>query len=186
MSGSEVRLPSTTHESSLNTSSSATEFAFSIPDTSSYFEVWLQEVKTSPKDLLQSFGRDVCDHRSLGEFRFEGTLRVEGYAMGPLYSPTGTLILSEGAEVESNIVVATAIIDGVLHGDIHAKKRVELGRTARVFGDIETATLSIQQGALFEGRCRFLPAPREAHAEEETHSADQGQETKVLAAAAGR
>jgi len=57
------------------------------------------------------------------------------------------------------IFVATAIVDGLLRGDIRATERVELGSQARVIGNIETPALAIQPGAMFEGQCHFLPPP---------------------------
>ena len=84
---------------------------------------------------------------------------MDGYASGSLRSLTGTLIVGESGEVESDIMVATAIVDGFLRGDIHATERVELGSHAKVFGNIKSPALSIQPGAVFEGDCHFLPSP---------------------------
>ena len=105
----------------------------------------------------------------------KGTLRVDGPAAGQLRSLTGTLILGEAADVDSNVVVATAIIDGSLHGDIHATERVELQSHAKVFGNIESPALAIQPGAVFEGQCRFLPSPAKSGKSDQQES-DQSQE----------
>jgi cytoskeletal protein CcmA (bactofilin family) len=142
----------------LSQSSPSGEFADFLPDTSSYFEVWLADLH-QPLHNLAPQPPAVDDEHAPSEFRFEGTLQVDGYAKGLVHSLTGTLILGEAAELESNIVVATAIINGRVLGDIHATERVELLSHARVIGNIETPALAIQPGAVFEGECHYLPSP---------------------------
>ena len=151
----------TTENFRLDQSSVSVDFADSLSDTSAHFEAWLAELKPareSPKNLAPQ-APVVEAAPAAVEFRFEGILRVDGYAKGPLHSLTGTLILSEAAELESDIFVATAIIDGCLRGDIHATERVELLSHARVIGNIESPAVAIQPGAVFDGECHFLPAP---------------------------
>jgi cytoskeletal protein CcmA (bactofilin family) len=164
----------TVEDSPLNQSFTSAEFADFLPDTSHYFEVWLENIRpslepnknhTPPRELT------VANAPAPGECRiegtFEGTLRVDGYVTGFLRSLTGTLIVGESGEVESDIVVAIAIIDGFLRGDIHATERLELGRHARVFGKIESPALSIAPGAVFEGECHFLPSHFKADSEDD-------------------
>lgn len=152
-------------EAPLNGSSSAADF---LPDTSQYFEAWLENLKPSlepnknhsqPETVA---GAPTADAFTSGEFRFEGTLRVDGYASGFLRSLTGTLIVGESGEAEGDMIVATVIIDGCVRGNIHATDRVELGSHARVFGKIESPAISIAPGAVFEGECHFLPSPFKA------------------------
>ncbi len=173
MSDPDGRVPSLSAEDSPLNRSSAAEFAPSLPDT---FAAWLAELKPAfDQQELVSARPAAEDAPQPGEFRFEGTLRVDGSAAGQLRSLTGTLILGEAADVDSNVVVATAIIDGSLHGDIHATERVELQSHAKVFGNIESPALAVQPGAVFEGQCRFLPAPAKSGKSDQQES-DQSQE----------
>ena len=148
-------------DSPLNQPANSTEFVDVLLDTSSYFEAWLEGLKPTlePQKNPVPTSLGVDDAPPVGELRFEGTLRVDCYVTGRLRSLTGTLIVSETAEIESDIFVATAIIDGVMHGDIYATERVELQSHAKVFGYIESPALTIQPGAIFEGQCHFLPSP---------------------------
>lgn len=93
-----------------------------------------------------------------GEVAFKGMLRVDGHMTGSIISEKGTLIVSSGGQVDANINVAVAKINGTIHGDIVANERLELGRTAQVHGDIQTSALIIEQGAIFEGNCRMSGA----------------------------
>ncbi len=93
-----------------------------------------------------------------GEANFKGMLRVDGRVSGRINSQDGTLIVSAGGQVEADIEVAVAKINGTVKGDIKARGRIELGRTARVTGDLQTPALIIEQGALYEGNCRMTAA----------------------------
>lgn len=157
-------------ESHREQSSTTREFADLLTDVSQYFEVWQEDLKPklAPDTSHRKLGQlTVVPEPAPGAFRFEGILRIDGYASGSLISQTGTLIVGESGEVESNIAVATAIVDGFLRGDIHATERVELGSHARVFGNIRSPALSIQPGAVFEGECHFLPPLYQANIEAE-------------------
>lgn len=91
-----------------------------------------------------------------GEASFKGMLRVDGHLSGRVSSQDGTLIISTNGQVDANIEVAVAQIFGTVNGDITATKRIEMGRVAKVTGNIQTPALVIENGALFEGSCRMM------------------------------
>lgn len=91
-----------------------------------------------------------------GEANFKGMLRVDGGLSGRVSSADGTLIVSTNGRVDANVEVAVAQIFGTVNGDITASKRIEMGRVAKVTGNIQTPALVIEQGALFEGSCRMV------------------------------
>ena len=138
--------------------SATSEFADSLSHTSSYFETWLEDLKPAVEPSKNPAPDQfvVENKQPAGGFRFEGNLRIDGYVRGQIRSLTGTLTLGEGAELESDIVVAAAIIDGSLRGDIRASERVELLSHARVTGNIESPAIAIHPGAFFEGECHYL------------------------------
>jgi cytoskeletal protein CcmA (bactofilin family) len=90
-----------------------------------------------------------------GEANFKGMLRVDGRVSGRINSQDGTLIVSAGGQVDADVAVAVAKINGTVNGDIRATTRIELGRTAQVNGNVQTPALVIEQGAIFEGSCRM-------------------------------
>jgi len=91
-----------------------------------------------------------------GEANFKGMLRVDGTLSGRVSSDDGTLIVSTNGRVEANVEVAVAQIFGTVNGDITASKRIEMGRVAKVTGNIQTPALVIENGAVFEGSCRMV------------------------------
>lgn len=132
----------------------------SLPDTSQCFEAWLDSLRPAAKPTAP-----------VSQFNFEGTLRLDCKVTGAVHSVSGTLIVSESAEVEADVVVATAIIEGLVRGQIRATERVKLGSKARVIGNIETPMLAIQPGAMFAGQCNYLPPLRKGE-DAERASAD--------------
>ena len=91
-----------------------------------------------------------------GEANFKAMMRVDGHLSGRINSTSGTLIVGANGKVDANIEVAIAIVHGTVNGDIIATQRLELGRAAQLNGNIQTASLMIEPGAVFEGSCKMI------------------------------
>jgi cytoskeletal protein CcmA (bactofilin family) len=105
-----------------------------------------------------------------GETNFHAMLRVDGHLIGTVSSDNGTLIVGTNGQVDANVAVAAAMINGSVNGDIVATEKLQLGRTARVLGNIQAPRLIIEEGAILEGGCSMLRAretEEEAVAEDE-------------------
>ena len=93
-----------------------------------------------------------------GETTFQAMLRVDGHLTGSIASENGTLIVGSTGRVDANIHVAAATINGTVNGDIIASERLELGRTARIVGNVQSPRLVIEDGAVLEGTCSMIRA----------------------------
>ena len=89
-----------------------------------------------------------------GKLTFEGTVRIDGTFSGEIFTED-TLIVGEGASVTAQIEAGTLIVYGDIEGDVRTKKLLELHAPARLHGNVETASLVIDQGVTFEGSCRM-------------------------------
>ncbi len=97
-----------------------------------------------------------------GKYTFSGTVMLNAKFHGEIVS-TDTLIVGEKGVVNANIRAGSVVISGQVVGNVLATERVELKRTARVFGDLETPVVVIEEGVLFEGHCRMTKTkPTEA------------------------
>jgi cytoskeletal protein CcmA (bactofilin family) len=103
-----------------------------------------------------------------GEASFKTMLRVDGRFSGRIASTGGNLIVGSGGQVDANIEVAVATIHGIVTGDIIASDRIELGRAAKLTGNIQTPSLMIEQGAVFEGSCKMTQAKAAVTAPDKT------------------
>jgi cytoskeletal protein CcmA (bactofilin family) len=124
-----------------------------ISQTSHQFDRWANDVKPSlecDSEPAESIG--PAPEASVPE----GTLRIDCHVKGRLDAGSGTLIVGRLGHCEAEVFVGTALVDGVVTGNIHASKLVALGSEACVIGDIEAPTILIRRGAMFEGRCHML------------------------------
>jgi cytoskeletal protein CcmA (bactofilin family) len=90
-----------------------------------------------------------------GDITFTGGLRVDGRVKGSVVAAdgkSGTLVLSEQAQIEGEIRVSHVVINGTVVGPIHAGEYLELQAKGNVTGDVYYKTLEIQLGAVVQGR----------------------------------
>jgi cytoskeletal protein CcmA (bactofilin family) len=87
-----------------------------------------------------------------GELEFEDTMRIDGKFNGRIVSKN-ELIVGESAHVEGEVHVGRIAISGTVVGKITADQRVEIHRNGKVYSDIDTPNLIIEEGAIFQGNC---------------------------------
>src|SRR5579872_1917163 len=110
-----------------------------------------------------------------GKLSFEGTVRIDGKLSGEIFTDD-TLIIGEGAEVNAEINVGAVVIEGTVHGNVNAKRSVEIHTPGKVIGNISTPSLFIEKGVIFEGNCQMeqsgaaasKPRPAQARVAEAT------------------
>ena len=159
--------------------SDAPEFQSSYPQTqsspSALYGSETPNTVSRPATDSENIARDIKDGKlsgfvghgtSLtGDTSFQMMLRVDGHLTGTVTSDGGTLIVGNNGQLDANVSVGVAQINGTINGDVAATERIQLGRTARVVGNIATPKLVIEDGAIFEGGCTMLKA-REAQEKE--------------------
>lgn len=89
-----------------------------------------------------------------GRYTFSGTVMLNGRFKGEI-SSTDTLIIGDKGVMNGDIRAGQVLISGEVVGNVSAAERVELKRTARVFGDVEAPVVVVEEGVLFEGHCRM-------------------------------
>jgi cytoskeletal protein CcmA (bactofilin family) len=90
--------------------------------------------------------------RITGKLAFEGTVRIEGQVEGEI-AAQDTLTIGESAMVKAKVTGASIIVHGQVTGDITARTRLELRAPCKVVGNLNTPSVVIQEGAVFEGQC---------------------------------
>jgi cytoskeletal protein CcmA (bactofilin family) len=98
-----------------------------------------------------------------GNITFSGGLRVDGHVRGSVVASdgkSGTLVLSEQAQIEGEIRVSHVVINGTVVGPVHAAEYVELQSKANVTGDVHYKTLEIHLGAVVQGRLVYQDEAR--------------------------
>jgi cytoskeletal protein CcmA (bactofilin family) len=116
-------------------------------------------VPAAGKDNLNAFLGDGTSFK--GTLTFEGTVRIDGRLEGEIFTKD-TLVVGEGAQVSATIHAGTVVISGTIHGNITAERKIEIHASGRLYGNICTPSLVIEEGVIFEGSCSMgRPTPEE-------------------------
>ncbi len=94
-----------------------------------------------------------ADISIVGDLSSEGEVQVDGFIDGDIR--TKTLLIGESARIKGEIVGDTVRVYGRFTGQIKARA-VTLAKSARVVGNILHETLSIEDGAFLDGRCKRM------------------------------
>jgi cytoskeletal protein CcmA (bactofilin family) len=112
------------------------------------------------KDEINAFlGRDT---EFEGKLSFTGAVRIDGKLSGEIFS-NGTLIVGESAVIKAQIHIADMVISGEVHGDIFAEKKIEITVPGKLFGNIKTPKLVLEEGVIFEGNCKMKDLKEETN-----------------------
>ena len=84
-------------------------------------------------------------------------LRINGKFEGNL-NTKGKLTVGQSAEIRADIIGENITVSGSIKGNIKATEIVKLLSTAQVVGNIEVPKIAIEQGAIFNGKCRTAEA----------------------------
>ncbi len=86
-----------------------------------------------------------------GKLRCKQTLRIDGKINGEVECDT-CVIVGETARVHASISADEVQVAGLVKGDIAARRKITLARTAVVTGDLTTPGIVIEEGAKLKGR----------------------------------
>jgi cytoskeletal protein CcmA (bactofilin family) len=100
-------------------------------------------------EVLNGFVDAGCTIR--GELEFSSSFRLDGRVEGTVRS-TSELLIGEGGKVEGEIDVARCLVGGEVRGILRATEQVVLHASARVFADVTSPVLVMEEGALLEGK----------------------------------
>lgn len=93
-----------------------------------------------------------------GKLHFQGSVRIDGVFHGEVTSD-GTLVVGQEADVQGQINVGQLVLSGRMTGDIHAREKVVLHKTANLQGKLITPVLVVDEGAVVEGTITMHGSP---------------------------
>jgi cytoskeletal protein CcmA (bactofilin family) len=109
------------------------------------------------KDEVKAFlGRNT---EFEGKLSFSGTVRIDGHFKGEI-SADGTLIVGDGALIESEVQVSHLVVCGEVRGNLFATEKIEIHPPGKVFGNIQAPAVIMDEGVVFEGHCRMKEIKR--------------------------
>lgn len=102
-------------------------------------------------DVRVSLG---SDSEVTGKLSFASATRIEGKLKGEVRA-ADLLVVGPQAVVDATVRADRLVVLGEVRGEVLAAARVEVCAGGKLYGDVETQTLVIQEGATFEGRSRM-------------------------------
>ena len=94
-----------------------------------------------------------------GDLHFDDTFRIDGRLTGKAVSK-GNLVVGENGEVDAEIEVGGVFVSGTVRGRITASERIEIAAGGRVYADLRTPVLVVEDGAILEGHCKMSRTER--------------------------
>lgn len=88
----------------------------------------------------------------VGNISADSDFRIDGLIEGDL-SCTGKVVIGEAGRVKGTIVCQNAEILGLMDGKIRCGQQLSLRSSGKIQGDVQTKTLIVEPGAIFNGTC---------------------------------
>jgi len=95
-------------------------------------------VSLGPRDVLQ------------GRLDIQGDLKIGGQVEGELKA-SGDVTVDSGATIQASIEGANVSVRGNVNGNVTAKRRLTLGGSGRLIGDVRVGRLTVEDGASLNG-----------------------------------
>src|SRR5437870_7899153 len=95
-------------------------------------------VSLGPRDILQ------------GRLELQGDLKIAGNVEGDLKA-SGDVTIDSTANIQAAIEGANVNVRGQVTGNVTAKKRLTLGGSGRLNGDVRVSRLTVEDGATLNG-----------------------------------
>ncbi|MCH8248747.1 MAG: polymer-forming cytoskeletal protein [Proteobacteria bacterium] len=95
-----------------------------------------------------------------GDLHFDGGCHVDGTVKGNITADPDTesaLSISDVGNVDGGVTVPYVVLNGIVKGDVFANRRVELGATARVIGNVYYNLIQMAEGAEINGKLVHQP-----------------------------
>ncbi len=106
-----------------------------------------------------------------GTIRTKETIRIEGFVKGNIISD-GTVIIGNGGNVDGKIEAVNILVGGEAHGELYASEKIEANSSGRIFGNLHTKGLIVDEKALFQGTCE-MTGREEPKTQKETETAQE-------------
>lgn len=95
--------------------------------------------------------------RILGTIHCKTLLRVDGIVEGDVLSDS-KVVISEKGLVKGNVTAECFTLGGELTGNAKVREKTEILATGKLFGDIITKILIMDENAILDGKCTMSKA----------------------------
>lgn len=101
------------------------------------------------------------DTEVIGDIHFSGELIIEGRVRGSIFAEDASESIVRVADkgvVEGEIKAPSAVVNGLIQGDVHCSKHIELASKAIVVGDLHYNLIEMVLGSEVNGKLVHITA----------------------------
>ena len=98
------------------------------------------------------FNALTAGSKIVGNITADSDFRIDGLIEGEI-NCTGKIVIGEAGRVKGTIACQNAEILGLMDGKIACSQQLSLRSSGKIQGDVQTKTLIVEPGALFNGTC---------------------------------
>jgi cytoskeletal protein CcmA (bactofilin family) len=106
------------------------------------------------ENLLNTVNLIAASTKLTGDIITESDIRIDGMLKGNL-TTSGRLIIGQSGSILGEVSCKMAEIEGTVDGKISVAELLSLKATSNLKGEVATAQLMIEPGAVFSGNCKM-------------------------------
>lgn len=91
-----------------------------------------------------------------GNFKSDGNVIVEGMVQGSIKTKNN-LTIGESAKIKAEVETNNLFLSGEIKGNVKVLEKAELKSNAKILGNLETKILTVEEGAIINGKCTMIP-----------------------------
>jgi len=103
------------------------------------------------QDVRVSLGPDA---EVTGKLAFVSPTRIEGKLKGEIRA-SELLVVGPQAVVQATVRAEKLVVLGEVRGEVQGASRVQICTGGKLYGDVETRALVVEEGATFEGHSKM-------------------------------
>jgi cytoskeletal protein CcmA (bactofilin family) len=120
-----------------------------------------------------------------GQIFSKEDLIIDGEVEGTIEANEHKLTIGPNGKVKASVKAKDIVVLGIVQGNVEASERMEIRKDARLVGDIKTARISIEDGAIFKGSIDIVRNEVPAKAAPKPAMQPQAQAAAATSTAAG-
>ena len=115
---------------------------------------------THPPGATQNGGTNVVSlgprDTLNGRLEIHGDLKIAGNVEGELKA-SGDVVIDPTATIQASIEGSNVTVRGQVNGSVTARRRLTLGGSGRLNGDVKVSRLTVEDGATLNGNVTMTP-----------------------------
>lgn len=89
-----------------------------------------------------------------GKVEATGIVRIDGVFVGEI-ATKGDIIIGDSGNAQGKLIAKNMIVAGVSQATLTCEGKLEVKASGKVYGDVQVDSITIEEGAIFQGNCQM-------------------------------